>query len=124
MDEMDSDRDGFVDFSEFAAFHYGPPPHGADGDKDQEAALEAKLQEAFQMYDANSNGKISARELDRVLRQLSEKCSIADCSRMIHSVSDCSRMVAQAWLTGGGVVFPALPCVVLCRQQHHHHRRH
>ncbi|KAF0905249.1 hypothetical protein E2562_003850 [Oryza meyeriana var. granulata] len=35
MDEMDSDRDGFVDLSEFAAFHYGPPPHGTDGDKDR-----------------------------------------------------------------------------------------
>ncbi|KAF0890498.1 hypothetical protein E2562_002855 [Oryza meyeriana var. granulata] len=83
MDEMGSDRDGFVDLSEFAAFHYGPLPHGADGDKDQEAASETKLQEAFRMYDADSNGKISARELHRVLRQLGEKCSVADCSRMV-----------------------------------------
>ncbi|KAF0903922.1 hypothetical protein E2562_030064 [Oryza meyeriana var. granulata] len=31
---MNSDHDGFVDLSEFTAFHYGPPPHGADRDKD------------------------------------------------------------------------------------------
>ncbi|MCH1922568.1 EF-hand domain-containing protein, partial [Shewanella sp. A3A] len=32
MDEMDSDRDGFVDLSEFAAFHCGPTPaHGGKG---------------------------------------------------------------------------------------------
>ncbi|KAF0914668.1 hypothetical protein E2562_031129 [Oryza meyeriana var. granulata] len=92
MDEMDSDRDGFMDLSEFAAFHYGPPLHGIDGDKDQEAASEAELWEAFRMYDADSNEKISARELHRVLRQLGEKCSVADCSCMIRSVADCSHM--------------------------------
>ncbi|XP_052154657.1 probable calcium-binding protein CML18 [Oryza glaberrima] len=89
MDEMDSDRDGFVDLSEFAAFHCGPTPaHGGKGGdaKDQEAASEAELREAFRMYDADSNGKISARELHRVLRQLGDKCSVADCSRMIRSV--------------------------------------
>ncbi|KAF0916695.1 hypothetical protein E2562_011546 [Oryza meyeriana var. granulata] len=68
MDEMDSDRDGFVDLSEFAVFHCGPPPHGADGDKDQEVVSEAKLWEVFRMYDADSNRKILARELHRVLR--------------------------------------------------------
>ncbi|KAF0898021.1 hypothetical protein E2562_001702 [Oryza meyeriana var. granulata] len=68
IDEMDSDRDGFMDLSEFAAFHCGPPPHSADGDKDQEAVSEAELREAFQIYDADSNGKISAWELHRVLR--------------------------------------------------------
>ncbi|KAF0887528.1 hypothetical protein E2562_002257 [Oryza meyeriana var. granulata] len=82
MDKMNSDRDGFMDLSEFAAFHCGPPPHGADGDKDQEVASEAELREAFRMYDVDSNGKILARELHHVLRQLDEKCSVADCSRM------------------------------------------
>lgn len=38
------------------------------------------------MYDADSNGLISAKELHRVLRQLGDKCSVADCSRMIRSV--------------------------------------
>ncbi|KAF0916153.1 hypothetical protein E2562_000750 [Oryza meyeriana var. granulata] len=92
MDEMDSDRDGFVDLFELPAFHCGSPPHGADEDKDQEAASEVELREAFWMYDADNNGNISARELHRVLRQLDEKCSVADCSHMIRSVADCSRM--------------------------------
>ncbi|KAF0926685.1 hypothetical protein E2562_027122 [Oryza meyeriana var. granulata] len=85
IDEMDSDHDGFVDLSEFAAFHCGPPPHGANGDKDQEAASETELREAFWMYDADNNGKILAWELHHVLRQLGEKRSIADCSRMINN---------------------------------------
>uniref|UniRef100_A0A0D9WE16 EF-hand domain-containing protein n=1 Tax=Leersia perrieri TaxID=77586 RepID=A0A0D9WE16_9ORYZ len=90
MDEMDSDRDGFVDLTEFAAFHNGGGKgKGGDGggvDGEDAAAAEAELREAFRMYDADSNGKISARELHRVLRQLGEKCSVADCSRMIRSV--------------------------------------
>ena len=89
MEEMDADRDGFVDLSEFAAFHCGPHQQGEGGDadaKEQEAATEAELREAFRMYDADRNGLISARELHRVLRQLGDKCSVADCSRMIRSV--------------------------------------
>ncbi|PNT71604.1 hypothetical protein BRADI_2g31900v3 [Brachypodium distachyon] len=82
MEEMDADRDGFVDLREFAAFHCG---QGA-ANQEQEAASEAELKEAFRMYDADRNGLISARELHRVLRQLGDKCSVADCSRMIRSV--------------------------------------
>ncbi|KAF8725514.1 hypothetical protein HU200_020044 [Digitaria exilis] len=79
MDEMDADRDGFVDLAEFVAFHCG-------GGGQEEDASEAELREAFRMYDADSNGLISAHELHRVLRQLGDKCSVADCSRMIRSV--------------------------------------
>ncbi|XP_037403672.1 probable calcium-binding protein CML18 [Triticum dicoccoides] len=87
MEEMDADRDGFVDLHEFAAFHCGPCKGSAAADaKEEEAATEAELKEAFRMYDADRNGLISARELHRVLRQLGEKCSVADCSRMIRSV--------------------------------------
>lgn len=82
MDEMDADRDGFVDLAEFVAFHCG----GGDGKEEEEDASEAELREAFRMYDADRNGLISARELHRVLRQLGDKCSVADCSRMIRSV--------------------------------------
>ncbi|KAF8667004.1 hypothetical protein HU200_053175 [Digitaria exilis] len=82
MDEMDADRDGFVDLAEFVAFHCGG---GGSGGQEEDAS-EAELREAFRMYDADSNGLISARELHRVLRQLGDKCSVADCSRMIRSV--------------------------------------
>lgn len=83
MDEMDADRDGFVDLSEFVAFHCGSRDEGNGGRED---ATESELREAFRMYDADRNGLISARELHRVLRQLGDKCSVADCSRMIRSV--------------------------------------
>ncbi|GJM94917.1 hypothetical protein PR202_ga11601 [Eleusine coracana subsp. coracana] len=83
MEEMDVDRDGFIDLAEFVAFHCG----GRDGEEAGDAAAsEAELREAFRMYDADSNGLISAKELHRVLRQLGEKCSVADCARMIRSV--------------------------------------
>jgi calcium-binding protein CML len=83
MEEMDADRDGFVDLDEFVAFHCA-----SAGDEDDSAASvsEAELREAFRMYDADRNGLISARDLHRVLRQLGDKCSVADCSRMIRSV--------------------------------------
>ncbi|OEL25046.1 putative calcium-binding protein CML18 [Dichanthelium oligosanthes] len=83
MDEMDADRDGFVDLAEFVAFHCGG---AGQGGQEEEDATEAELREAFRMYDADRNGLISARELHRVLRQLGDKCSVADCSRMIRSV--------------------------------------
>jgi calcium-binding protein CML len=83
MEEMDADRDGFVDLTEFIAFHCA-------GEEDEDgaaaAASEAELREAFRMYDADRNGLISVRELHRVLRQLGDKCSVADCSKMIRSV--------------------------------------
>ncbi|PUZ63491.1 hypothetical protein GQ55_3G072000 [Panicum hallii var. hallii] len=85
MDEMDADRDGFVDLAEFVAFHCGGAGSARlEGEDDD--ATEAELREAFRMYDADRNGLISARELHRVLRQLGDKCSVADCSRMIRSV--------------------------------------
>lgn len=84
MDEMDSDRDGFVDLAEFVAFHCSNGE--GEGEEGREDATEAELREAFRMYDADRNGLISARELHRVLRQLGDKCSVADCSRMIRSV--------------------------------------
>ncbi|RLN00083.1 hypothetical protein C2845_PM06G10430 [Panicum miliaceum] len=85
MDEMDADRDGFVDLAEFVAFHCGGAG-GARREGEDDDATEAELREAFRMYDADRNGLISARELHRVLRQLGDKCSVADCSRMIRSV--------------------------------------
>ncbi|KAG6500385.1 probable calcium-binding protein CML18 [Zingiber officinale] len=75
--EMDADGDGFVDLQEFADFHRRGVG-GADVDKE--------LREAFDVYDLDGNGLISAEELHRVLKQLGEKCSVKDCTRMIRSV--------------------------------------
>ncbi|KAL0377997.1 UNVERIFIED_CONTAM: putative calcium-binding protein CML18 [Sesamum radiatum] len=75
MSELDTDGDGFIDLNEFKAFHCGG---GEDSNKE--------LKEAFDLYDKDKNGKISASELHSVLRSLGEKCSLKDCRRMISSV--------------------------------------
>ncbi|KAI3451833.1 hypothetical protein Pfo_008498 [Paulownia fortunei] len=75
MSELDTDGDGFIDLNEFKAFHCGG---GGDNNKE--------LKEAFDLYDKDKNGKISASELHSVLRSLGEKCSLKDCRRMISSV--------------------------------------
>ncbi|XP_073042447.1 probable calcium-binding protein CML18 [Primulina eburnea] len=74
MSELDIDGDGFIDLNEFKAFHL------VGGDSNKE------LREAFDLYDQDKNGKISAKELHTVLRCLGEKCSLKDCRRMIGSV--------------------------------------
>ncbi|XP_075494266.1 putative calcium-binding protein CML18 [Primulina tabacum] len=73
MSELDIDGDGFIDLNEFKAFHC------VGGDSNKE------LREAFDLYDQDKNGKISAKELHTVLRGLGEKCSLKDCRRMIGS---------------------------------------
>nr|XP_009380286.2 PREDICTED: probable calcium-binding protein CML18 [Musa acuminata subsp. malaccensis] len=78
--EMDADGDGFVDLQEFADFHRRR--------RRDDGAEERELREAFDVYDLDRNGLISAEELHRVLRLLGEKCSVKDCSRMIRSFDD------------------------------------
>lgn len=79
MAEIDADGDGYIDFDEFVKFHSG-------GSENDGAANEKELRDAFDLYDLDKNGVISARELHSVLRSLGEKCSLSDCSRMIRSV--------------------------------------
>ncbi|KAG0458298.1 hypothetical protein HPP92_023455 [Vanilla planifolia] len=80
IEEMDANRDGFVDLEEFAQFHRAgngldPGSTSAKGEMD--------LKDAFDMYDLDGNGLISAKELHLVLKSLGERCSVQDCSRMI-----------------------------------------
>ncbi|KAL5722019.1 hypothetical protein ACHQM5_005590 [Ranunculus cassubicifolius] len=79
MEEIDKDGDGFIDLNEFAEFHKG------NGDDCVEDGIK-ELQDAFNMYDKDQNGLISASELHLVLHCLGESCSIEDCGRMIGSV--------------------------------------
>ena len=78
MDELDTDRDGFVDLGEFKAFH----ARGAGcGDE-----LDAELRAAFDVYDVNGDGRITAADLGKVLARIGEGCSAEECQRMIACV--------------------------------------
>ncbi|KAF7137919.1 hypothetical protein RHSIM_Rhsim07G0201300 [Rhododendron simsii] len=78
MAEIDKDGDGFIDLREFTEFHR----NGASSSPD---ATNKELRNAFDLYDKNGNGLLS--ELHAVMKSLGEKCSLADCSRMIASVN-------------------------------------
>lgn len=82
MSELDSDGDGFIDLKEFVDFHCG----GSGGSGGGQDHGDGDLKEAFELYDQDRNGLISASELHSVLKKLGEKCSLKDCSRMISSV--------------------------------------
>lgn len=77
MSEIDKDGDGHIDFDEFLEFFRGGT---TDGSRDE------SLRDAFDYYDLDRNGLISAKELHSVMRKLGEKCTLSDCSRMISSV--------------------------------------
>lgn len=80
MSEIDTDGDGFIDLHEFIEFQRRGCG-AADGD-----SANKELREAFDLYDQDKNGKISAAELHSVLKSLGEKCSLKDCRKMIASV--------------------------------------
>lgn len=79
LSEMDKDGNGYVDLDEFIAFHNGT------NNKDSQCGNK-ELKDAFEMYDLDNNGLISAKELHSVLKRLGEKCSLSDCRRMISRV--------------------------------------
>ncbi|KAF8705086.1 hypothetical protein HU200_031348 [Digitaria exilis] len=83
MDELDTDRDGYVDLGEFAAFHDRCAAGRGDGGGGE---LEAELRAAFDVYDVNGDGRITAAELGKVLAQIGEGCSAEECERMIANV--------------------------------------
>ncbi|GLU10681.1 hypothetical protein SLE2022_274670 [Rubroshorea leprosula] len=81
MSELDTDGDGSVDLDEFIAFHTQ-----SSGSSSSSADNSKELKEAFDTYDLDKNGLISASELHEVLKKLGEKCTLSDCQRMISQV--------------------------------------
>ncbi|XP_052170898.1 uncharacterized protein LOC127787081 [Diospyros lotus] len=81
--EMDCDGDGLVDEEEFMKIIV-VKADGEIGDDDDE---EDGVMDAFNVFDADKDGLISAKELQRVLLSLGwEKCSLGECREMIKGV--------------------------------------
>ncbi|KAL6004769.1 hypothetical protein ACLOJK_005325 [Asimina triloba] len=83
--EMDCNGDGLIDLEEFMGVV------GERGSQDEEGcgcgSKDDDLKDAFQVFDADRNGFISANELQRVLISLGHnRCSLQDCVLMIRGV--------------------------------------
>ncbi|XP_009356047.2 probable calcium-binding protein CML27 [Pyrus x bretschneideri] len=76
MVDLDTDNDGFICLDEFNAFWVAGPKDGGV----------TELKDAFDLYDQDRNGLISANELHLVLNRLNMPCTIEDCHRMIKTV--------------------------------------
>ncbi|KFK41060.1 hypothetical protein AALP_AA2G080200 [Arabis alpina] len=86
MKEFDLDGNGFIDMDEFVALFQIGSKHGDETTGDGNNNEIRDLKEAFDLYDLDRNGRISAKELHSVMKNLGEKCSIQDCKRMISKV--------------------------------------
>ncbi|KAI3940207.1 hypothetical protein MKW92_042737 [Papaver armeniacum] len=69
MDEIDKDGDGFIDLKEFSDFHRGTTD-GSNVNGANVADGIRELKDAFDMYDKDKNGLISAAELHMVMVML------------------------------------------------------
>lgn len=77
--ELDADGDGQIDSVEFASCLI----LDGGGEKDDE---EAVMKEAFDLYDIDGDGKISASEIHVVLKRLGEKHTMEECVVMVRAV--------------------------------------
>lgn len=73
--EVDRDGDGFIDLQEFIQLNSACSSSGKED-----------LHQAFLVFDADADGKISVEELHHVLNRLGESCTLEECSRMIRGV--------------------------------------
>jgi Ca2+-binding EF-hand superfamily protein len=77
---MDYDGDGLIDLDEFIDAMNTSRKFGVEKEEDH-------LMDAFVIFDADRNGLISPRELQRVLTNLGcDGCSLEECRRMIKAV--------------------------------------
>ncbi|XP_028798453.1 probable calcium-binding protein CML25 [Neltuma alba] len=75
--EVDADGDGFISLQEFVELN----TKGIDSVEAME-----NLKDAFSVFDIDGNGKITAEELQMVMKSLGDDCSVVECRRMINGV--------------------------------------
>lgn len=117
MAKVDGDGDGFIDLQEFIDFHTAKSGRTSDASQSSNSSGEDKvewseekhaLQAAFDLFDADKDGFISAEELWRVMCNLGdEHTTLAECLHMINCVDkDGNQMVDftefQCLMSGGG----------------------
>nr|VDD56251.1 unnamed protein product [Brassica oleracea] len=73
LEDVDTDRDGFINVDEFSALC-------------RSSSTVSEIRDAFDLYDQDKNGLISASELRQVLNRLRMSCSVEECARMIGPV--------------------------------------
>lgn len=74
ISEVDSDRNGMIDFPEFLVMM---------SRKVKESESEDEIKEAFKVFDKDGNGYISAAELRHVMTNLGEKLTDEEVDEMI-----------------------------------------
>ncbi|KAL6987234.1 hypothetical protein U1Q18_012985 [Sarracenia purpurea var. burkii] len=78
LGEVDRDSDGCISLEEFGAITaaFGPP------------SCRSELRDAFDFFDADHDGRITAEELRDVFTAIGdERCTLEDCRRMISGVN-------------------------------------
>ncbi|XP_074316696.1 calmodulin-like protein 3 [Silene latifolia] len=87
IDNIDVNRDGFVDIDEFGSLY-----QSIMDDKDEEE----DMREAFNVFDQNGDGFITVEELRSVLQSLGLKQG--------RSIDDCKKMISKVDVDGDGMV--------------------
>lgn len=100
MTKVDGDGDGFIDLQEFIDFHTQKSGRASDASQSSSSSSEWSeetdaLHAAFDMFDTNKDGFISAQELWRVMCSLGDQhTSLEECLHMIDCVDkDGNQMV-------------------------------